>query len=63
MSQQRLARPRLSGKRVALGIGVVLTLAFCLAPALWQVLASLVLNEAIRTIPNVYWPSPQQLTL
>ncbi len=49
-------------KQIMLWVGVVLTLIFCLAPAFWQVLTSFKINEAISTIPNVYFPAPDQLT-
>lgn len=47
---------------ILLWIGVILTIIFCLAPVLWQLLTSLKTNESISTIPNVYFPSLDQLT-
>lgn len=49
-------------KRVAIWAGVILACTFCLAPAMWQLLTSFKVNGAIATIPNVYLPSPDQLT-
>lgn len=48
--------------RIILWVGVVLTVIFCLAPVLWQLLTSFKTNEAISAVPNVYFPSPNQLT-
>ncbi|MGD1717702.1 carbohydrate ABC transporter permease [Dapis sp. BLCC M172] len=48
--------------RIILWISVVLTVIFCLAPVLWQLLTSFKTNEAISAVPNVYFPSPNQLT-
>lgn len=48
--------------RILLWIGVVLTIIFCLAPVLWQLLTSFKTNESISSIPNVYFPSFDQLT-
>ncbi|MGB3512745.1 MAG: carbohydrate ABC transporter permease, partial [Microcoleaceae cyanobacterium] len=45
-----------------LWVGVVLTVIFCLAPVLWQLLTSFKTNEAISAVPNVYFPAPNQLT-
>ncbi|MFP5269466.1 carbohydrate ABC transporter permease [Coleofasciculus sp.] len=55
-------KSRINTKQIMLWVGVVLTLIFCLAPALWQVLTSFKVNEAISAIPNVYFPAPDQLT-
>jgi multiple sugar transport system permease protein len=55
-------KSKINTKQIMLWVGVVLTLIFCLAPALWQVLTSFKVNEAISTIPNVYFPAPDQLT-
>lgn len=49
-------------KKIALGIGIIFVILFCLAPAMWQVLTSFKINEAITNIPNIYFPSPDQLT-
>ena len=48
--------------RIALWVGVVLVVIFCLAPVLWQLLTSVKTNDAISAIPNVYFPAPNQLT-
>ncbi len=48
--------------RIILWISVVLTVIFCLAPVLWQLLTSFKTNEAISAVPNVYFPTPNQLT-
>lgn len=50
-------------RKIILGLGVILTIIFCLAPVLWQLLTSLKTNAAISTIPNIYFPSFEQLTL
>ncbi|MEQ9670943.1 carbohydrate ABC transporter permease [Coleofasciculus sp. G2-EDA-02] len=55
-------KSRINTKQIMLWVGVVLTLIFCLAPALWQVITSFKVNEAISAIPNVYFPAPDQLT-
>lgn len=44
-------------------ISIFLVSLFCLAPVLWQVLTSFKINAAISTVPNVYFPSFDQLTL
>ncbi|HBB34978.1 MAG TPA: sugar ABC transporter [Cyanobacteria bacterium UBA8803] len=49
-------------QRIILWIGVVLIVIFCLAPVLWQVLTSFKVNNAISAVPNIYIPSPNQLT-
>lgn len=49
-------------KKIALGIGIIFVVLFCLAPAMWQLLTSFKVNEAITSIPNVYFPSFDQLT-
>ncbi|NES07770.1 MAG: carbohydrate ABC transporter permease [Okeania sp. SIO2F4] len=48
--------------RIILWISVVLTVIFCLAPVLWQLLTSFKTNEAISAVPNVYFPTLNQLT-
>ncbi|MGD1699883.1 carbohydrate ABC transporter permease [Dapis sp. BLCC M229] len=48
--------------RIILWISVVLTVIFCLAPVLWQLLTSFKTNEAISAVPNIYFPAPNQLT-
>jgi len=55
-------KSRINTKQIMLWVGVVLTLIFCLAPALWQLLTSFKVNDAIEAIPNVYFPAPEQLT-
>ncbi|MBE9042462.1 carbohydrate ABC transporter permease [Oscillatoriales cyanobacterium LEGE 11467] len=42
---------------------VALVVLFSLAPILWQFLTSVKTNDAIVALPNVYFPSPNQLTL
>ncbi len=51
------------GTRLLLWLGVILTLIFCLAPVFWQLLTSFKTNDAIQTIPTVYFPNWAQLTL
>jgi multiple sugar transport system permease protein len=48
--------------RIGIWIGVILILLFCLAPVLWQLLTSFKTNDAISAIPNIYLPTPNQLT-
>ncbi len=48
--------------RIILWVSVVLTVIFCLAPVLWQLLTSFKTNEAISAVPNVYFTTPNQLT-
>ncbi|HAG81586.1 MAG TPA: sugar ABC transporter [Cyanobacteria bacterium UBA12227] len=48
--------------RIILWTGVVLIIIFCLAPVLWQVLTSFKVNDAIATVPNIYFPTSKQLT-
>ncbi len=48
--------------RIILWVSVVLAVIFCLAPVLWQLLTSFKINEAISAVPNVYFPTPNQLT-
>lgn len=48
---------KFSWRRIILPIAVVLTVAFCLAPVLWQVLTSLKVNEDISRTPVVYFPT------
>ncbi|MBC6479840.1 MAG: carbohydrate ABC transporter permease [Hormoscilla sp. GM7CHS1pb] len=50
-------------KKIIFPLGVVVLIAFSLGPVLWQVLTSVKVNEAIAAVPNVYFPSWQQLTL
>ena len=48
--------------KILFWVGVIFLIVFCLAPLLWQILTSLKTNDAITTIPNVYFPLPNQLT-
>lgn len=50
-------------RKFVLPISVFLVVIFFMAPILWQVLTSFKVNSAISAVPNVYFPSPQQLTL
>ncbi|MBW4541112.1 MAG: carbohydrate ABC transporter permease [Myxacorys chilensis ATA2-1-KO14] len=59
--QATVHRP--SVRRFILPIAVALTVLFCLAPILWELLTSFKTDDAIAEIPNVYFPSPNQLTL
>lgn len=52
-----------SFKPIFLFLGVLFTIIFCLAPILWQILTSFKTNEAIASIPTIYFPSFNQLTL
>ncbi|MCU0548979.1 MAG: carbohydrate ABC transporter permease [Leptolyngbya sp. Prado105] len=45
------------GRKVILPIAVALTVIFCLAPILWQLLTSFKVNADIAAIPNVYFPT------
>lgn len=56
------SKPKLPNRKIALIVGIIFVAVFCLAPALWQVLTSFKINEAIATVPNVYLPRPDQLT-
>ena len=49
--------------QILLWIGVILTIIFCLAPVLWQLLTSIKTNRAIQAIPTIYFPNFNQLTL
>ncbi|MGB3532364.1 MAG: carbohydrate ABC transporter permease [Microcoleaceae cyanobacterium] len=48
---------------ILLWIGVILTIIFCLAPVLWQLLTSFKTNDAIQAIPTIYFPNVNQFTL
>ncbi|NES94435.1 MAG: carbohydrate ABC transporter permease [Desertifilum sp. SIO1I2] len=50
-------------KKVVFPLGLAFLIIFCLAPALWQLLTSIKVNEAIAAFPNVYFPRPDQYTL
>lgn len=52
----------LSTRDVVIAVAVVLTIIFSLAPVLWQVLTSIKTNEAITAVPNIYFPTPEQMT-
>jgi len=56
------SKPKLPNRKIALIVGIIFVAVFCLAPALWQVLTSFKINEAIATVPNVYLPRLDQLT-
>jgi len=56
------SKPKLPNRKIALVVGIIFVAVFCLAPALWQVLTSFKINEAIATVPNVYLPRLDQLT-
>ncbi|NEO25400.1 MAG: carbohydrate ABC transporter permease [Kamptonema sp. SIO4C4] len=60
--QEQRSTTKIPTKRIILWIGVVTLLVFCLAPALWQVLTSFKTNDAIATIPTVYFPNFSELT-
>ncbi len=50
-------------KSFVIPIAVILVAVFSLAPILWQLLTSFKTNAAISAVPNVYFPSADQLTL
>lgn len=50
------------GTGILLGLGVIFTLIFCLAPVFWQLLTSFKTNDAIQTIPTIYLPQLEDLT-
>jgi len=45
------------GRKIVLPMAIALTVIFCLAPILWQLLTSVKLNADIAAIPNVYFPT------
>lgn len=45
------------GRKLVLPIAIALTVIFCLAPILWQLLTSVKVNADIAAIPNVYFPT------
>ncbi|MGF1495492.1 MAG: carbohydrate ABC transporter permease [Elainellaceae cyanobacterium] len=49
-------------RAIVLWVAVALTVIFCLAPVLWQLLTSFKTNDAIASVPTVYFPTPDQLT-
>lgn len=50
-------------QKLVLPIAVFLVVAFSLGPIIWQFLTSIKTNSAIVSIPNVYIPAPDQLTI
>jgi len=50
-------------KRPWLTIAAIAVVLFSLMPILWQLLTSFKTNEAITTIPNIYFPDLSQLTI
>lgn len=60
--QTSSSKSKIPKRNIASGIGIIFVVIFCLAPAMWQLLTSFKVNEAITSIPNVYLPSPDQLT-
>ncbi|MEC4803135.1 MAG: carbohydrate ABC transporter permease [Jaaginema sp. PMC 1079.18] len=48
--------------QIGVWVGVILILLFCLAPVVWQLLTSFKTNDAISAIPNIYFPTPNELT-
>jgi multiple sugar transport system permease protein len=63
INRQTPAGGRQIARRIVLPIAVVLTVLFCLAPIIWQLLTSLKTNGAIASIPTIYFPNLSQLTL
>lgn len=51
------ARSSVNFRKIALWVGVVFTVIFCLAPIFWQLLTSFKLNADIARIPTVYFPT------
>ena len=56
------SQSKIPKKKIALFFCLIFVVVFCLAPAMWQLLTSFKINEAIATVPNVYLPSLDQLT-
>jgi multiple sugar transport system permease protein len=56
-------KPNFNWMKLLLWIGILGTTLFFITPILWQILTSFKTNEAISAIPNIYLPSPDQLTL
>jgi multiple sugar transport system permease protein len=56
-------KPNFNWMKLLLWIGILGTTLFFITPILWQILTSVKTNEAISAIPNIYLPSPDQLTL
>jgi multiple sugar transport system permease protein len=44
-------------QRIVLPLAIILTMVFCLAPILWQLLTSFKVNADISSVPTVYIPS------
>ncbi|MBD2042844.1 carbohydrate ABC transporter permease [Microcoleus sp. FACHB-672] len=57
------SKSKFSIQKVILWVAIVLIVIFTLAPVLWQLLTSIKINKAISTIPNIYFPRPDQYTL
>lgn len=55
-------KSKIPKQKIALFFGILFVIIFCLAPAMWQLLTSFKVNDAIATVPNVYLPSFDQLT-
>lgn len=56
-------KPKFNWTKLLLWMSILATFLFFATPILWQILTSVKTNEAISTIPNIYLPSPDQLTL
>jgi multiple sugar transport system permease protein len=52
----------LKSKNFLFSLSILFVILFCLSPVLWQLLTSFKTNEAISTIPSVYFPKLKQLT-
>lgn len=50
-------RLKLPWQKILLPLAIVLVVLFCLAPALWQLLTSVKVNQDIAAVPTVYFPS------
>jgi multiple sugar transport system permease protein len=63
--KNKMSTAKTGNKRtpILLWVGVILTIIFCLAPVLWQLLTSVKTNSAIQAIPTIYFPSFDQFTL
>ena len=44
-------------KKVGLWVAILLIAVFCLAPAMWQLLTSVKLNQDISHVPTIYFPT------
>lgn len=56
-------KPQFNWLKLLLWMSVLATFLFFGTPILWQILTSIKTNEAISAIPNIYFPSPEELTL